>query len=233
MIITIDGPTASGKSTIARMLADKLDMYYINSGFLYRACAYVFVNECHYTLDTLSGVSADLIDTWVAQRWLVYQYESLTGARVLYQSRDITPYLKSADMDRASSIMATSTEVREHITQWQRSLACDHDVIAEGRDAGSVVFPHADVKIYLTASLDTRAQRWQRMQREKYGVLTTLDKALEAVAERDKRDAQREHAPLVVPYDALVIHNDTLSLEGSIAYICKSIQVRGFARSCK
>lgn len=233
MIITIDGPTASGKSTIARMLADKLDMYYINSGFLYRACAYVFVNEYKYTSDALRNAPTHLIDEWVAQRELVYEYNSSLGARVMYQLCDITPYLKSASIDIAASIMAVSEKVRDHITQWQHALARDHDVIAEGRDAGSVVFPHADIKIYLTAALDVRAQRWQRMQLHKYGANISFDKAVETVAERDRRDAQREHAPLVIPYDAMIIHNDTLSLEGSIAYICKSIQLRGFARKCK
>ena len=216
MIITIDGPTASGKSTAGRLLAKELNYYYLYTGLLYRALAYLLMNEQGYTLETIAHPDMNVVDQILKQ--LIYRYDASNRERIFFDKKDITPYLKGDRVGQAASIVSTNPEVRDRLNILQRAIADDHDVVIDGRDSGSVVFPKADVKFFLTASEDVRALRW-KAQQEKRGENVTLQEAQEFVKSRDHRDTTRKTAPLTIPQGAQVIDNSNMSIGETLAKI--------------
>lgn len=199
MIITIDGPSASGKSTIARLLAQELGYFYLNTGMLYRGFAYAVLEEhIDYTCIT-SSIISELLSK------LHYTWQS--NAAISFNRSDITPFLESVRIDQAASCISALPLVRRHIDAWQHALVENLNAVIDGRDSGSVVFAHAEHKFYVTAADEVRAQRWLGKQREQ-GKEYTLAQALEQIQKRDQRDMQRSVAPLVIPQGALVICND-------------------------
>lgn len=221
MIITIDGPTASGKSTVARILATKLGYYYICSGLLFRALAYVLMHAKEYTQETIAHATVE-DSTFVLER-LVYRYDNQYHERVFFENQDITKFLKESTIDAASSIIATNLEVREFLCAFQRQLATKHNVVVDGRDVGSVVFPTADYKFYLTADPEVRALRWQLQQRKR-GFSVSLQEATKIISERDNRDSQRDIAPLIVPEGAIVIDNSSMDAYQTVDEMMKVIR---------
>ena len=215
MIITIDGPAASGKSTVARRLACELSCYYLYSGLLYRAMAYLLVKHYGYTRVQLEApVEAHICEILVSGR-LCYTYTVELGAQVFFDGVDCTPLLKTREVDDIASISSTALVVREAVLHLQRTLARDYDLIADGRDCGTVVFPEAHHKFFLMASPQIRAQRWHRDQ-QRLGKQLTFDEALAAVVERDERDTKRALCPLVIPQGAFVVNNSDLTLEETV-----------------
>ncbi len=198
MIITIDGPVASGKSTIARMLADKLGYYYIYSGLLYRAVAYAALDN-NITIENITEQQVHILFDM-----LRYQYNG--KEHICYHGKDITDQLFSPAVDDAASRISVLSHVRDTINSWQKELAQSHDAIVDGRDSGSVVFADADLKLYLDAPIEIRAQRWVDKQR-KQGRTFTMQEAAAAIKQRDERDAQRSVAPLIVPDGAVILEN--------------------------
>jgi len=164
MIITIDGPTASGKSTVAKLLAKKLDFFYLNTGFLYRAVAYLLINHCAYTHEDLKNPDPLDLDEYLEPSRLIYDYDQDYIALIIFDGQNITPFLKTSFIDKGASIVSTNRRVRDLLLQVQRVAAQKYNIVAEGRDTGSVVFPEADIKIYLTADVAVRAERWQKQQ---------------------------------------------------------------------
>lgn len=215
MIITIDGPTASGKSTVATGLAHELGFYYLNSGFLYRAISYLLMSKFGYTLDRLQHPRRQDLEVILDPSRFSYIYKD-GKAGVLYDGTAITSHLKTELNDQASSIVSQNPLVREALRVYQRQITQNHDVIAEGRDTGTVVFPQADIKFFLTASPEERARRWQKEQAAQ-GFHYNLDEARQQVEERDARDSKRVIAPLMVPSGAVVIDNTNLSKEQTIS----------------
>lgn len=204
MIITIDGPTASGKSTIARQLALKLGITYINTGLLFRAMAYL-VHTKHLSTPTgLLTVGKESI--------VLYRYTEEKGAQVFYKSENITPLLKTPSIDLLASQIALNKEVRKSIENYQRYLAETQSVIADGRDCGTVIFPQAEYKFYITARLEIRAHRWQKDQ-EKKGHHYSLSECKRLIEERDIRDSARALAPLTIPPGAFIIDTSIMSIE--------------------
>lgn len=212
MIITIDGPTASGKSTVSRTLADKLEFYYVCSGLIYRAIAYLLVNRYGYTPETLVNVSHDDLKQCADMQRLQYNYDQLSNERIFFDQEDITTYLKDKFIDHVTSIVSVNKEVRTAVTAIQHALADDHNIVIDGRDVGSVVFPKADVKFFVMASVAVRAERWRKDQ-ERYNNYMTLDEAVALVTERDERDITRVIAPLVVPKNAIIIDTSALTIQ--------------------
>jgi len=211
MIITIDGPTASGKSTLGRLLAEELSFYYLNSGALFRAVAYLLLEKSNYTLDDMHNPKPEDIDLYLDLSRLVYKYDAKNNEQVIFDSVDIWPLLKSSLLDQAASILSTNVYLREALLKAQRIIAEKHDVVVDGRDSGSVVFPHAQVKFFLTASLEERAKRWRHLQAER-GNDFTLEEAIVKVSERDKRDKERKFSPLIVPENAVNIDSSHMSI---------------------
>jgi cytidylate kinase len=223
MIITIDGPTASGKSSIARMLAQDLSCYYLYSGLLYRALGYLLTRDYSYSLAQLSTPS--LHDVTLILNKLVYSYAPATGAVVTFGNEHLTPCLKTPEVDQYAATVSAHPLVREAILQFQRSLAQYNDLIADGRDCGTVVFPQAEHKFFLTASLEVRAWRWQQDQ-VRAGKSLDFAACLEAVAARDGKDTSREHSPLIIAPDAQVIDNSGMNLVQTLELFKESIQTK-------
>lgn len=211
MIIAIDGPVASGKSSVARKLAHELGFFYLYTGLLYRGIAYILVKKYGYDEAQLQHPKkADIDDVLTAGR-LVYRYEN--GApKLLFDGGDITPYLKQGEVDRWSSASSTDPYVRHAILDIQTTIGREHDVVAEGRDMGTVVFPHAEYKFFLTSMLQRRAEFWRQMQ-EGLGRTYSTEQSIAEVAERDRRDTTREHSPLKQAPDAILIDGTDKTIE--------------------
>lgn len=209
MIVTIDGPVASGKSSVARLLAQRLGFYYINSGLLFRTCAYVLMRDGGYTSEQLRM----LYDKQLAAiDWNQLHYVIDDGQeQIVYVHENITYALRDETVAQASSIAATNVGVRALVLAYERQLAQGRSCVIDGRDTGSVVFPNAEVKIYLSAVPEVRARRWQ-LDQEKRGVRLTIEQAMDDVMQRDVRDKKRAVAPLVIPPDATVIDTSVLSI---------------------
>jgi len=223
MVITIDGPTASGKSTVARLLAKKLGFYYLNTGYLYRAVAYLLINNCSYTDDNLKNPDPVDLEQYVDPNRLIYDYDENYKEKILFDGMDITPFLKTSFIDKSASIVSANKLVRELLLEVQRVAGKKFDLVAEGRDIGSVVFPDADVKIYLTASVNTRAERWRAEQLEK-GNTFSFEEAVNIVKDRDKRDREREISPLIIPDDAIVIDDTDLDIQQTLEKVLECIR---------
>lgn len=221
MIITIDGPTASGKSTVAQLLAKKLRFYYLNTGLLYRAVAYILMDRKKYTQEMLALPIKEDLEEIIDPKRLIYTYDE--APHIALDNVDITDYLKDAAIDQAASIISAVPTVREMLLQFQQSLATQHDIVAEGRDTGSIVFPNADYKFYITADLNVRAKRWQELQKAR-GNIVTQQAANDMLKERDERDSKRDIAPLVKPQGAIVINNSNMSLQETLQSLLKVIQ---------
>jgi len=215
MIITIDGPTASGKSTVSRILADKLAFYYVCSGLIYRAIAYLLVNRYGYTPETLPAVKAEDLAQCTDLQRLQYSYDQLSQERIFFDQEDITIFLKDKFIDHVTSIVSVNKDVRSAVTTIQRTIANDYDIVIDGRDVGSVVFPNAQVKFFVTASVAVRAERWRKDQ-ERYGNHIVLEEAIKLISDRDERDRTRTIAPLVVPKNAIIIDTSELTIQQTI-----------------
>ncbi len=206
MIITIDGPALSGKSTVAQKLAKNLGFYYLYTGLLYRAIAYVLVEKFKVEEEELS--SLPLKDLEFVEN-LHYSYQE-GEPRLFFRGEDITSKLKDPSVDQLSSKVAANKNAREALLEIQREIGKNYDIVADGRDCGSVLFPNADYKFFLSASLEVRAER-----KSKYEGISK-EKAARELAERDERDCSREAAPLVVPKDAILIDNSDLNIEETV-----------------
>ena len=224
MIITIDGPTASGKSSAAAALAKRLGFYYLSTGFLYRSLTYLLLNVRGYSPDDLYDVKQQDIDACGNPAWFTYTYDAATGYAIIYKGLNITPFLKDSLIDTYVAVISPQKLVREAMVAQQRFLAAQHDIVVDGRDVGSHVFPHADYKFYLTALLTVRAARWQKDQ-QKRGHSFTLQECQERVHTRDRSDEERKISPLVIPVGAVVIDNSELSLPETVEKMMTYIEV--------
>jgi cytidylate kinase len=221
MIITIDGPVASGKSSLARKIANELHIYYLNSGLLYRGLAFILINQFSYDDDKLKNPDFNDIKDILNGAKFIYLYnqkESLT-----YDNIDITKFLKTPHIDEAASILSADKQVRLALLDFQRNFAAQNDLVVDGRDCGSVVFPNADIKIFLTAFIAVRALRWQQDMQLK-GLQYSLTECEQIITERDKRDQEREIAPLVVPNDAIILDNSNLNQDETFQKVLEITQ---------
>jgi cytidylate kinase len=216
MIITIDGPTASGKSTLGRMLAKKLGYYYLYSGLMFRALAYVLKHTYGYTNVQFEHPRIDEVEQILDPSRFIYTYDEQRKERICFDEVNITPHLKAGGIDQLASIVSRNSAVREKLMQLQRSIAAANDLIVDGRDSGSVVFPYADYKFYVTASEDERAKRWLKLQGT-YDTDRSLEGARAFINERDQRDIKRQIAPLTIPEGAHVIDNSDQTPQETLA----------------
>lgn len=223
MIITIDGPTASGKSTTGRSLAKELNFYYLYTGLLYRALAYLLMHKYGYDLSTISHPDMQKVDEFLNPSKFEYRYDSQDRERIFFNGTDITDHLKGDRIGQAASILSTNTEVRNRLNELQRTIANSHNVVIDGRDSGSVVFPHAEKKFFLTALKEVRAERWRELQRKR-GTNVSFEEALDFVQTRDARDSNRHIAPLIIPKGAEVIDSSTLTKSQTLNALLKGIK---------
>ena len=210
MIITIDGPTASGKY-ICGLLAQKLGYYYVNSGLLYRALGYILVQEQGNTLKELENLSHKKICNSIDLLRIQYVYGD-GHAQILLDDHDITNFLRDPDISQAASIISTNQEIRNILLKLQRLLGQHHNIIIDGRDAGTIVFPHAQYKFFLTADPQVRALRFMNDQRAREKLIS-FEQAYLQLQERDTRDTARPIAPLRIPPQAIIIDTSNYTQE--------------------
>jgi cytidylate kinase len=203
LVIAIDGPSGVGKSTIARRLASRLDFRYIDSGAMYRAVA-LMARERGVSLEDPKGL-ADL------GREMEIEYEGgRHGMRILLSGEDVTDRLRLPGVSEEASCLSQFPEVRNALVEKQRELGQQGNVVMEGRDIGTVVFPGAALKIFLDADMEERARRRHLQWKEK-GVEVSRETLAEEIHARDQRDRTRSVAPLMAASDATRV--DTTELE--------------------
>ena len=208
IVIAIDGPAASGKSSVARTLAKRLGFNYVNTGAMYRAVTWYIVSK---------GVP--VADTGRVQQLLHFadiRCGLENGAStIVIDGTDPTPFLVSEEVNANVSAVATIAEVRRLLVEKQRVYATGNDVVMEGRDIGSVVFPDTDYKFYIDASAEVRALRRQRQG------------LLDSITARDKVDSTRRNSPLTIAEDAHVIDSSNLTIDGVVGEIIGRLKAKG------
>ncbi len=210
---------ASGKSTVARLLAEQTKSFYINSGLLFRALAFLLLEKRVQPESILHDLPAL---TQFVKECLFYSYNPKTGPVVSYKNLIITPFLKTSAVSSAASILATESTVRQVFLTYQRTLAENHDVVADGRDCGTVVFPAASFKFFITAHVTVRAQRFQQ-DKERHNVALSLEESIALVHERDTRDSMRIYAPLKPSSDSCILDNSSLTIQETLDCILSLI----------
>ncbi|MGD9561761.1 MAG: (d)CMP kinase [Pyrinomonadaceae bacterium] len=206
MIIAIDGPSGAGKSTLGKMLAKELGLLYLDTGAMYRAVA-LAVTRQSVPLNDASAV-ADAARNAVIE--LIGEPDAL---RVLLDGEDVSADIRTLEAAQAASVVSTNSEVRRTMVEHQRQigLSAPNGCVLEGRDIGSIVFPNADVKFFLTAKPEARARR--RFEEDKAkGRISTYEQTLAEINERDERDVSREDSPLSISPEAVVIDTSELDL---------------------
>ncbi len=208
-IITIDGPAGAGKSTAAKGLARALGYVYLDSGALYRAVAWQALRR-RVDVQDPAALSAFL------EEFTPQVVSDETGFHLFINGREVTRELRTPEVRQESSRVAAVPRIRHWVTTYLRSLAQDGGVVAEGRDMGSVVFPEAEVKFFLTADLAVRASRRRRQWQEEQ-IAVDLEKTMTELATRDRQDETRAASPLKVPQGAVRIDTTALTPEEVLA----------------
>ncbi len=214
--VAIDGPAGAGKSTIAKQVAKEKGYIYVDTGAMYRGLAIHFLNKGILPEDKLSVAEA------VKDADVEIGYEG--GVQQIYlNGENITARLREEAVGNMASLTSSVPEVREKLLQLQKKLAREQDVIMDGRDIGTCVLPDADVKVFLTASVETRAMRRYGELKEK-GLSCDLKEIEKDIRERDERDSTREIAPLKRAEDAVLIDSSDMTIDevaAAITALCK------------
>ena len=214
--IAIDGPAGAGKSTIARSAARKLGFLYVDTGAMFRAIAlYLLRNEVN--IQDTGSLLKSLEEINIR---IVY---SDGEQQIILNDENVTAYLRDEKVGNMASLSSAHPEVRAKLLQLQRNLANENDVIMDGRDIGTVVLPNADVKIYLTASVEERAKRRYLELIEK-GQEADLERIKEDIRTRDYQDMNRSTAPLRQAEDAVVIDSSTMTIDEVMEKIIDAFQ---------
>ena len=214
MIIAIDGPAGSGKSSVAKAVAGRLGFYYLDTGAMYRAVAFrALVRGIPLTDE--AGVAAIATAETIE---FAHEPGDPLPSRVLIGGEDVTEAIRTPEVDDAVSPVARLASLREAMVAQQRHLASGSDIVVEGRDIGTVVFPDAEIKVFLTASSQERARRRAAQQAARGGPVDTRD-VRSAIDRRDTADSTRAHSPLAAAVDAVEIDTTDLSFDEVVARI--------------
>ena len=207
MIIAIDGPAGSGKSTTAKIAAEKLGFIHINTGAMYRGIALKCI-EGNINPDHLSDLECLLSQTR-------FKFGSEGGQDLYMDGVKISSQITTAEVTESVSYISAIPMVREKLVEYQRDMADDLDVVLEGRDIGTVVFPNSEYKFFLNADIYERAKRRMKEMEEK-GAFVSLVELSEELEERDRKDSTREHSPLKKAKDAIEIDTTDLSIDETV-----------------
>jgi cytidylate kinase len=201
-VIAIDGPSGAGKSTIAKMLAERLGFVYLDPGALYRAAALLFRSK---------GIDPDASDAVLAEALNSAEIRFDRG-KVILNGRDVSSEIRTPDMGHYSSVFSARKVVRDYLLGVQRKASLGNDLVVEGRDTATVIFPDARKKFYMDASVAERTDRRFRQLKE-MGLDVSVEKAERDVMDRDARDQGRDIAPLTRAKDAIIIDTTQRSIE--------------------
>jgi cytidylate kinase len=201
-IIAIDGPSGAGKTTIAKLIAKELGFNYLDTGALYRAVALALRNNSIEPEDSDDKIR-DILNK---------NHITFNNGRVFLNDIDVSEDIRSSEIDHYSSVFSARKIVRDFLLYAQRETALNSDLVVEGRDTTTVVFPNAKKKIYLDASVEERAKR-RYLQFRGNGIDISMDESKRNIIDRDIRDAEREIAPLKMATDALLVDSTNLSIE--------------------
>ncbi|MDY4692695.1 MAG: (d)CMP kinase [Blautia sp.] len=203
--IAIDGPAGAGKSTVARKVAGKLSFIYVDTGAMYRAMALYLLKK------GVKGDSQEDISSVCTGADITIEYKD--GEQiVILNGENVNSLIRTEEVGNMASVSSANPRVREHLLKLQRSIAASNDVVMDGRDIGTTILPDAEVKIYLTASADTRAKRRFRELEEK-GQTCDYEKIRQDIIDRDFRDMNREISPLRQAEDAVLVDSSDMDIE--------------------
>ena len=215
--IAIDGPAGAGKSTIAKQLAKKTSFIYVDTGAMYRAMAYYFLQQ------GIAENETDKIKNACRHADVSITYKD-GEQKVMLNGEDVTPFIRSEAVGNMASISSPVPEVRAKLTQLQKDLAARENVVMDGRDIGTCVLPDAQVKVYLTASTHTRALRRYNELLEKGQTDVDMLKIETDIEERDYRDMHREISPLRQAEDAVLVDSSDMSVEEVVKTILELVK---------
>jgi cytidylate kinase len=217
-VITIDGPAASGKSTVARLLAQRLGAVFLDTGAMYRAVTLAAMQEGVRLSDEQA-----LLDVLNNTK---FEFRAdADGMSAFVDDVDVTAQIRRRDVTENSRYIAAAPKVRAALVEMQRDFAAAHEkVVTEGRDQGTIAFPNADVKFFLTADIETRAKR--RMNELKETERTTLDGLIKSIEQRDAKDSGRTEGPLKAADDAILIDTTDLNLEQVVELLVSDVRSR-------
>lgn len=209
--IAIDGPAGAGKSTIAKKLARELDFIYVDTGAMYRAIAYFFIEN---GIESLDGINVKVL---CAQMDIRISYED-GNQQVILNGKNVTSHLRDEAVGKMASNVAVNGDVREKLLDLQKYIANEADVVMDGRDIGTKILPDAELKVFLTASVNVRAKRRYDELVAK-GIESNLDEIKEDIRIRDERDMNREISPLCQADDAILIDSSFMTIDEVVAKI--------------
>lgn len=215
-IVAVDGTAGSGKGTITKIIADKLNLISIDTGAMYRCVALECINKnIDYTeIEKIKEVLKDIN---------IELKKENNSQVVILNGKDVTREIRTPEVDNVVAKFAAIKEVRDKITPIQRKMGQDANIIMEGRDIGTVVFPNADVKVFLDCSVEERARRRYNQDLEK-GIKTTYEEVLESIKERHRLETEREIAPLVQAPDAVYIDSTKMTIDEEAEAVIKIIE---------
>lgn len=218
MNIAIDGPAGAGKSSIAKLVAKKMNYVYVDTGAMFRTMALYFLN---HGLDTTNEA---VVEENCSKIQIKIEYQN-GEQHIFLGEEDVSSDIRKEEVGKQASVIAKYPAVRSKLLELQRDLAAHNDVIMDGRDIGTVVLPNAECKIYLTASSKVRAERRYKELIEK-GEICDLDAIEKDIIARDEEDMNREIAPLTQAEDATLVDSSYMTIDEVVAKICELAEGR-------
>ncbi|MEE3077878.1 MAG: (d)CMP kinase [Bdellovibrionota bacterium] len=217
-VIAIDGPSGSGKSTIAKSLAERLGTLYIDTGAMFRALAYS-ADQSGVNIKEESSVNEFL-------NKIKLEYQTSDGALIKVDGIDLSEKIREHHVSKLASMISGIPSVRSYLLDFQRTLAKDHTCVMEGRDIGTVVFPNAFIKFFVTASIEVRAKRRLDQLNENGENSVELEQVIKDVKKRDEKDTSREVAPLKMADDATLVDTSNMDIEDVLSKLANDVNER-------
>ncbi len=221
LVITVDGYSSCGKSTFAKQIAKELGYIYVDSGAMYRAAALFFSRHNGFQGDEVITEKVDLLLPLIV---IDFRYNPTTGlAETILNDVNVEKEIRTLEMSGKASTISKIKSVRQKMVDLQRRMGSNKRIVMDGRDIGSVVFPDAELKIFMTATIEVRAQRRLKELLEK-GERITFEQVAKNLEERDFNDTHRAESPLIKPHDAVVLDNSNMTPDEQMDWFRKIIQ---------